>query len=45
MTHFTVVNLEILTVLRGNFYYDIVTLKQIEEKIQGQNEVLWLFLK
>ena len=36
MTHFTLVNLEILTVLRGNFYYDTVTLKLIEGKIQGK---------
>ena len=41
MTHFTVVNLEILTVLKGNFCYDTVTLNLIEEKCQ--DKVLWLF--
>ena len=32
ITHFTVVNLEILTVKRWNLNYDTVTLKLIEEE-------------
>ena len=35
MTHSTIVNLEILS-LRGNFYYETVTLKLIEEESQCQ---------
>ena len=30
--------------LRGNFYYETVTLKLIEEENQYQNKVLWCFL-
>ena len=29
--------------LRGNFYYETVTLKLIEEESWCQNKVLWLF--
>ena len=43
MTHLTLVNLEILTVSRGNFYHETIFLKLIEEEGQCQNNVLWLF--
>ena len=29
--------------LRGNFYYETVTLKLIEEESQCQNKALWRF--
>ena len=42
MTDLTLANLEILS-LRGNFYYETVTLKLIEEESQCQNKKLLFF--